>query len=138
METRGLLFIPDISGFTRFVHEAELEHSRLIVQELLELLLNANELDLEVSEIEGDAILFYKFGSLPDLGAIYRQVENMFCQFHRNILAYTQRRYCHCQACLSVGELTLKVITHYGEFTRYSVKNFTKLIGKDLITAHQL
>jgi hypothetical protein len=138
MENRGLLFIPDISGFTRFVHESELEHSRLVIQELLELLLNANELGLEVSEIEGDAILFYKFGPPADLGALYRQVETMFCQFHRTILAYTQRRYCHCQACLSVGKLTLKVITHYGEFTGYNVKSFTKLIGKDLITAHQL
>jgi hypothetical protein len=32
----------------------------------------------------------------------------------------------------------LKVITHYGEFTGYNVKNFNKLIGKDIIVAHQL
>jgi hypothetical protein len=35
-------------------------------------------------------------------------------------------------------DLTLKVITHYGEFTGYNVKNFNKLIGKDIIVAHQL
>ena len=61
METKGLLFIPDISGFTRFVNETEIEHSRLIIQELLETLINTNEIGLEISEIEGDAILFYKF-----------------------------------------------------------------------------
>ena len=27
MENRGLLFIPDISGFSKFVHESEIEHS---------------------------------------------------------------------------------------------------------------
>ena len=27
MENRGLLFIPDISGFSRFVNAVELEHS---------------------------------------------------------------------------------------------------------------
>lgn len=32
----------------------------------------------------------------------------------------------------------IKVITHYGEFTEYHVKNFNKLIGKDVIVAHQL
>jgi hypothetical protein len=32
----------------------------------------------------------------------------------------------------------LKVITHYGEFTEYNVKTFNKLIGKDIIVAHQL
>ena len=36
MENKGLLFIPDISGFTRFVNETEIDHSRLIIQELLE------------------------------------------------------------------------------------------------------
>ena len=65
MENRGLLFIPDISGFTRFVTETEIGHSRLIIQELLEVLINANESGLEVSEIEGDAILFYKFVQDP-------------------------------------------------------------------------
>jgi Protein of unknown function (DUF2652) len=138
MENRGLLFIPDISGFTRFINETEIEHSRLIIQELLEILINANEIGLEVSEIEGDAILFYKFGATPDLKELYKQVEKMFCAFHRNIGAYDQFRLCQCRACMSAINLTLKVITHYGEFTHYNVKNFSKLIGKDIIVAHQL
>jgi len=138
MENRGLLFIPDISGFTKFVNETEIEHSRLIIQELLEILINANEIDLSISEIEGDAILFYKFGPPPELEEIYRQVEKMFCAFHRNLIAYEHRRYCQCPACMSAINLTLKVITHYGEFTGYNVKNFNKLIGKDIIVAHQL
>jgi hypothetical protein len=138
MENRGLLFIPDISGFTRFVNESEIEHSRLIIQELLELLINANQLGLEVSEIEGDAILFYKFGESPDLRELYQQVERMFRDFHRHLSFYERGRYCQCKACVSAINLTLKVITHYGEFTGYNVKNFNKLIGKDVIVAHQL
>ncbi|MEO6456592.1 MAG: DUF2652 domain-containing protein [Ginsengibacter sp.] len=138
MENKGLLFIPDISGFTKFVHETEISHSRLIIQELLEILLNANEVGLEVSEIEGDAILFYKFGEAPGLEALYKQVEKMFCGFHRNLIAYESRRFCQCKACMSAINLTLKVITHYGEFTGYNVKHFSKLIGKDIIVAHQL
>jgi hypothetical protein len=138
MENRGLLFIPDISGFTRFVNETEIEHSRLIIQELLEILINANEIGLEVSEIEGDAILFYKFGESPDLEELYQQVEKMFCAFHRNLIAYELRRYCQCKACMAAINLTLKVITHYGEFSSYNVKNFSKLIGRDIIVAHQL
>src|SRR5688572_16453794 len=138
MENKGLLFIPDISGFSRFVTETEIGHSRLIIQELLEILINANEIELEISEIEGDAILFYKFGEPPSLEALYRQVEKMFCAFHQNLLAYDLQRYCQCEACLSAKELTLKVITQYGEFTNYNVRNFQKLIGKDLIVAHQL
>jgi len=138
METRGLLFIPDISGFTRFVTEMEIDHSRHIIQELLEILINANTIGLEISEIEGDAILFYKYGDAPDLKTIYNQVEKMFCEFHRNISAYEYKRLCQCKACRAAIDLSLKVITHYGEFTGYNVKNFNKLIGKDVIVAHQL
>ena len=139
MENKGLLFIPDISGFTKFVTETEIEHSRLIIQELLEVLINCNEIGLQISEIEGDAILFYRFGAPPTLEEVYRQVEKMFCSFHQNIIAYDHRRYCLCRACNAAAEsLTLKVITHYGEFTGYSVQNFHKLIGKDIIIAHQL
>ena len=138
METRGLLFIPDISGFTRFVAETEINHSQLIIKELLELLINANQIGLEISEIEGDAILFYKFGEPPQLEELYKQVEKMFCLFHKNLAAYEQRRYCQCQACTLASGLSLKVITHYGEFTGYNIKNFSKLIGKDVIVAHQL
>jgi len=138
MENRGLLFIPDISGFTRFVTETDISHSRLIIQELLEVLIQANKTGLEVSEIEGDAILFYKFGDPPALETLYKQVEKMFCDFHRNILAYELRRFCQCEACRSAIDLSLKVITHYGEFTGYTVQQFNKLIGKDVIVAHQL
>lgn len=138
MQTSGLLFIPDISGFTRFVKAVEIEHSRLIIQELLEILIDANESDLTISEIEGDAILFYKFGERPSLNDIYRQVEKMFIAFHKTLISYEKRKYCQCSACLTAINLTLKVITHYGEFTEYNVKTYNKLIGKDIIVAHQL
>ena len=138
MDKKGLLFIPDISGFTRFINQTEIEHSQMIVQELLEILINSNQMGLEVSEIEGDAILFYKFCDRPNLEEVYKQVEKMFCEFHKHLLVYDHCKYCQCSACTSMIGLSLKVITHYGEFTGYNVKNFNKLIGKDVIVAHQL
>ncbi|HKR04220.1 MAG TPA: DUF2652 domain-containing protein [Bacteroidia bacterium] len=138
MENKGLIFIPDISGFTRFINQTEIEHSRLIIQELLEIIINANQIGLEVSEIEGDAVLFYKFGEHSDLEELYQQVKKMFCEFHRSLIAYDKFKFCQCAACLAAAGLSLKVITHYGEFTGYNVKNFQKLIGKDVIVAHQL
>src|SRR5215470_10443537 len=138
MENRGLLFIPDISGFSRFVNAVELEHSRFIIQQLLDVLLRANDSGLQISEIEGDAILFYQFGEPVDLRALYQQVEKMFRAFHQYLVAYDHLKICQCKACLSAVDLTLKVITHYGEFTPLRVQHFEKLIGKDVIVAHQL
>jgi hypothetical protein len=138
MNDKGLLFIPDISGFTDFVSTMEISHSRHIIQELLELIIDSNELSLEVSEVEGDAVLFYKFGELPELSLIYDQVTRMFQSFHRHLTIYEQNRTCHCLACISAINLSLKVITHYGEFTMFQVKHFNQLFGKDVIVAHQL
>lgn len=81
MENKGLLFIPDISGFTRFVNETEIGHTRLIIQELLETLINANQLGLDVSEIEGDAILFYKFGPPRNLLNCTNRLRKCFVHF---------------------------------------------------------
>lgn len=138
MNNQGLIFIPDISGFTRFVNEVEIDHGRRIIEELLEVIINSNSIGLEISEIEGDAILFYKYGEAPDIKQLYDQVEKMFCAFHKHLIAYDHRRFCQCKACSDAIDLTLKVVTHYGEFTGYTVKNFNKLIGKDIIIAHQL
>ena len=138
MENKGLLFIPDISGFTKFINRTEIDHSRHIIQELLEGLINSNILNLKISEIEGDAILFYRFGSPPSLKDIYRQVETMFRNFHKQLMRYSNSRICPCNACQQAKDLTLKVITHHGEFSTYTVKEFSKLIGKDVITAHRL
>jgi hypothetical protein len=138
MQNRGLLFIPDISGFSQFVNEVEIEHSRFIIQQLLEKLIEANDLGLEISEIEGDAILFYKFGEPQKLESLYQQVEKMFLAFHGYLISYDHRKICQCKACVSAIDLSLKVITHYGEFTPFSVQRFNKLIGKDVIVAHQL
>ena len=138
MDNKGLLFIPDISGFTQFVNKTDIEHSSLIIRELLEVLINANETGLQVSEIEGDAILFYRFGETPGLDVLYKQVQRMFCDFHKRLINYDQHKFCQCNACLSAVGLSLKIITHYGEFTGYNVREFNKLIGKDVIVAHQL
>ena len=138
MENKGLLFIPDISGFSKFVNEVEIQHSRFIIQQLLEVLINANDSDLEISEIEGDAILFYKFGQPVDLNTLYGQVERMFRAFHQYLISYDNRKICQCKACISAIDLTLTVITPDGEFTPLSVQQFKKLIGTDVIVAHQL
>jgi len=81
-----IAFIPNISGFTNFVTNTEIEHSRHIIQELLEILIDSNPLGLEISEVEGDAILFYKFGNIPELKGIYIQVEKMFSSFHEYLI----------------------------------------------------
>lgn len=138
MRNYGLLFIPDISGFTKFVNETEISHSRIIIEELLGNIINSNRMGLQISEVEGDAVLFYRYGDNPSFEEISSQVEKMFCNFQRQIKTYEQSRMCECAACTNAVHLSLKIISHYGEFSSYTVKDYKKLIGKDVIVAHQL
>ncbi len=133
-----LLFIPDISGFTKFVHETEVSHSEHIIKELLETLIDANEMDLEISEIEGDAILFYRKGRKPTAAETLAQVQRMYTKFHACLRKYDTQRICQCGACVNANSLSLKFIIHYGNISISQVKNRSKLFGKDLIVAHRL
>ena len=80
-----LLFIPDISGFTKFVNTTEIHHAKHIIEELLEVLIDANEIGLELSEIEGDALLFYRKGKAPNMAELLAQVQKMYVNFHAHL-----------------------------------------------------
>ncbi len=134
----ALLFMPDISGFTQFVNETEILHSQHIVQELLEILIDSNHLGLQVSEVEGDAIFFYRLGEKPDLRSLLQQVEKMFTRFHAHLKLYEHQRVCPCGACKTAVGLTLKVVAHFGEVAGISVRDHKKLFGKDVILIHRL
>jgi hypothetical protein len=73
----SLLFIPDISGFTKFVNDTEVAHGRHVAAELLELIVDSDELGLTLSEVEGDALLFYKLGPVPTFGVLPLAVRPM-------------------------------------------------------------
>ena len=135
---QALLFMPDISGFTQFVSETEVLHSQHIVQELLEILIDSNHLNLQISEIEGDAIFFYRPGDKPNLKSLLQQVQKMFTRFHAHLKLYEHQRICPCGACKNAVDLSLKVIVHFGDVTGISIKDHKKLFGKDVILLHRL
>ena len=137
MEKKGFIFIPDITGFTHFVNGAELEHSRHIIKEFLETIIDTNEMDLKISEIEGDSILFYQL-AIPDMEVVYAQLERFFLSFHKHLLLYERNQTFYCNAFTTAINMSLKIISYYGEFTEYNVGDFRKLIGKDVIIVHQL
>jgi hypothetical protein len=112
---KSLLFLPDISGFTEFVQSTEVEHSQHIIAELLEVLINANEIDLELAEIEGDALFFYKEEDVPSQRQLLDQMEYMFTAFYSHLKLLKTNRICPCHACASAPNLELKIIAHCGE-----------------------
>lgn len=138
MENQALIFIPDISGFTKFVTECSIDHSNQIISNLINIIVNSNFLGLKVAEIEGDAVLFYLKGTPPKKEEIIQQSKRMFIDFHTNLKAMERNFFCKCGSCLTASNLTLKFIAHYGVCKEVPIHNAIKLIGSDVILSHKL
>ncbi|WP_374462375.1 DUF2652 domain-containing protein [Chryseobacterium sp.] len=76
----GIILIPDFSGFTEFVFNTKLYTGEYIVRQLLSTLIDVNDQYFEISEIEGDAILFYRYDKKSVLSQYFKNaVEDESC-----------------------------------------------------------
>lgn len=135
---KSLLFLPDISGFTKFVQTTEVEHSQHVISELLEVLIGANTQDLQLAEIEGDALFFFKEEEIPSLEMLLAQIESMFTAFYGHLKLLEKNRVCPCNACSSAPDLQLKIIAHSGELQFITVQDKRKPFGAQVIEVHRL
>lgn len=133
-----LIFIPDISGFTEYMHTSENMHCRYIIAKLIETILDANKLELSISEIEGDAVLFYKFGEPPPIEKVIDQCKIMFNNFHKFLSQFNYDKLCDCKCCVNTNNLSLKFVVHYGKVSPVNIKNHQKLFGGDVMLSHKL
>ncbi len=134
----ALIFIPDISGFTKFVNDTGIQQSRTLIADLLEIIIEANVLDMELSEIQGDAVLFYRLGPPPAIQDVINQCKQIFLDFQNYLKIVERDRGSALSESLSGSNLTLKVIVHYGRLSVTLIRNHVKLMGKDVIIAHRL
>lgn len=135
---KSLLFLPDISGFTEFVQTTEVAHSQHVISELLEVLIDANTQELQLAEVEGDALFFYKEEEILSIEKLLAQVETMFTAFYSHLKLLEKNRVCPCNACSSAPKLQLKIIAHSGELQFITVQNNRKPFGTQVIEAHRL
>ncbi|MEH6406456.1 MAG: DUF2652 domain-containing protein [Leeuwenhoekiella sp.] len=134
-----LICIPDISGFTQFMREVDFELTSRVIPALLNEIIYSNDLDLKVSEIEGDAVLFFRSGDLPTLSEIIEQCKTFYKDFYIRI-EKLRKKYEAEDKSQEIPELLgLKIILHYGEkIAMVPIGNRIKLMGEDVITAHRL
>lgn len=128
---QGNILIPDISGFTQFVRKTDLATGNIITQRLLTAIMESNTLGLQLSEIEGDALLLYKYGRKLTPDEILQQYEEMLLNFETEIALISEEFGIYLN-------LSLKLIAHYGSISEYKMCNFQKLYGESIIEAHAL
>ncbi|HLW19037.1 MAG TPA: DUF2652 domain-containing protein [Cyclobacteriaceae bacterium] len=128
---KGLVFIPDISGFTELVRTTDLVTGRNITKELLLTIIKNNRMNLKIAEIEGDAIFFYKWEPLPCIDGIMQQFELLKNAFDINKSELEQKYRIRL-------DLHLKAVAHYGDMSEFSLGGFRKLYGEVVVEAHRL
>ncbi len=138
MSQNALILIPDISGYTEFLTRTEIDHSSHILNEMLQLIIYSNNTDFTLSEIEGDAVLFYRKGDPLSRHELMQQCLAMFNNFHEKIKLIERDSICQCGACQTATNLSLKFIAHYGAIKEIRVSHFTKASGVDMVIAHRL
>jgi hypothetical protein len=119
--------------------ETESELSSKVIPSLLNKIIYSNEIGLQVSEIEGDAVLFFKTGPLPSLKELINQCIHFYRQFYKE-LGFLRERHKMDHKSINIPEiLGLKIILHFGsEVESVQIGKHIKLIGEDVIVAHKL
>lgn len=128
---KGLIFIPDITGFSNFVRDNSIEVGAEIIMDLLKVIVENNNLNMNISEVEGDAVLFYKLGQPLPLSSLMDTFTLMSQAFNETFNRYKK------QYNLS-SKLALKLIVHYGEIKVYDIFGFKKLYGQAVVETHKL
>lgn len=136
--TNAVIVIPDISGFTEFFTQVEIEHAAEIIDQLLVKMIEPMHPYLTINEIEGDALLGYRSDEQPDRQELLDCCHQIFTAFEQEKTRQIEERKCKCKACTGIGKLSVKIVGHYGKLAITRVQQFEKAFGLDMIIAHRL
>ncbi len=135
----GYLVLADISGYTSFLSQTELDHAHEILADLIETILRRFKPLLTIHKIEGDAVFAY----IPDSQLVRGEtllelVESTYVDFRERMKNVRRHTTCTCRACQSIPMLDLKFILHHGEFVVQNIGGAAELAGSDVNLAHRL
>ena len=135
----GYLVLADISGYTSFLTQTELDHAHEILTDLLETVLNRFKTLLTIHKIEGDAI----FGYTPEERVVRGEtllelIETTYTDFRERMKNVRRHTTCTCRACQSIPMLDLKFMLHHGDFVVQNISGTRELAGSDVNLVHRL
>ena len=139
MVEHGYLVLADISGYTSYLAQVELEHAHEILSDLLAVIVDQFRSMLTISKLEGDAV----FATIPEAQlhrpeALLELVESTYQAFRQRRDSSQRRTTCTCRACQSIPTLDLKFFIHHGDYIIQDVTDIRELVGTDVNLIHRL
>jgi hypothetical protein len=139
MTQQGFLIISDITGYSKYVNESELEHARDSLAALLNLLIQHTQSPLVISKLEGDAVFSYApAGGFLQGQSLLDMIETTYVSFRKALELMVLNTTCPCNACRNLPNLDLKFFVHYGSYMTQKLGSFTELVGNDVNLVHRL
>ncbi len=135
----GYLVLADISGYTSFVAQTEIEHADMALSFLLETIIEKLSSLLTISKLEGDAVFAYvEESKLEEAKSLLELIDQTYMAFRDKALALYAGATCPCRACRALPTLDLKFMVHHGEFILQQVAGIRDLLGTDVNLIHRL
>lgn len=132
------LAIADITGYTRFLAGAELDHAQDILADLMTTVVASLRPTLRLAKLEGDAVFVYAITETVDGAGLQDTIESSYFAFRRRLRDIRQASSCECNACVLVPNLDLKYVVHHGKVIRQRIRPSEELVGSDVIVVHRL
>lgn len=135
----GYLVLADISGYTSFVAQTEIEHADLAISLLLEAVIEKLAELLTISKLEGDAVCTYVEDSkLAEGERLLALIDETYLAFRDKVEALYVNATCSCRACQAIPTLDLKFMAHHGEYLVQQIAGIKDLMGSDVNLVHRL
>ena len=135
----GYLVLADISGYTSFVAQTEIEHADMALSFLLETIVEKVGELLIIGQLEGDAVFAYiEESKLPDAKSLLELIDQTYLAFREKALALYSQATCPCRACRALPTLDLKFMVHHGKYLIQQVAGVHHLLGTDVNLIHRL
>ena len=106
MAEQGYLAITDITGYTAYLNESELEHAQDSLSTLLNLLIDQTKPPLTISRLEGDAVISFAIdGSILQSQSIVDLIDATYSAFKQALERMVLNTTCTCNACRNIPRL---------------------------------
>ena len=134
----GFLVIADLTGYTAYLSQSELEHAPVIAGDLLETIVGRLEPPFRLAKFEGDAAFLFVEDGRADGSLLLDAIEASYLAFRRRLRSIDQATSCTCRSCRLAPRLDLKVFIHHGSYLRTKIAGRDELAGPDVILVHRL
>ena len=135
----GYLILADISGYTSFVAQTEIEHADVVLSHVLEAIIEKLGGLFSIAKLEGDAVFAYMEESELQEGKVMLDlIDQTYLAFRDNAHKLYVTATCPCKACKAIPTLDLKLILHHGDYVIQQVAGIRDLLGTDVNLIHRL